>query len=76
MARRNRFFTPEAPDPAAMVGPVRELARPLHKPGDLDPLLERIGDAHFVLLGEASHGTSEYYNWRAAPTPGTFGTAT
>ena len=32
----------------------------------MDPLLERIGDAHCVLLGEASHGTSEYYTWRAS----------
>lgn len=32
---------------------------------DLTPLLEWIGDARFVLLGEASHGTSEYYTWRA-----------
>ncbi|QMU29321.1 erythromycin esterase family protein [Adhaeribacter radiodurans] len=32
---------------------------------DLDPLLERIGEAKFVLLGEASHGTHEYYTWRA-----------
>ena len=32
---------------------------------DLDPLMESIGDAHFVLLGEASHGTHEYYTWRA-----------
>ncbi len=32
---------------------------------DFDTLLERIGDAHYVLLGEASHGTSEYYTWRA-----------
>jgi erythromycin esterase len=31
---------------------------------DLDPLLERISDARFVLLGEASHGTHEYYTWR------------
>jgi erythromycin esterase-like protein len=31
----------------------------------LDPLLERIDDARYVLLGEASHGTSEYYQWRA-----------
>ena len=31
----------------------------------LDPLLERIGDARIVLLGEASHGTHEYYVWRA-----------
>jgi erythromycin esterase-like protein len=33
---------------------------------DLDPLLERIGDAHCVMLGEASHGTHEYYTWRSA----------
>jgi erythromycin esterase-like protein len=32
----------------------------------LDPLIERIGDARYVLLGEASHGTSEYYTWRTA----------
>jgi erythromycin esterase len=32
----------------------------------LDPLIERIGDAHCVLLGEASHGTHEYYTWRSA----------
>ncbi len=32
---------------------------------DLDPLIERIGDARHVLLGEASHGTSDYYVWRA-----------
>jgi len=44
------------------------LARPLRSSGDLDPLLERIGDARFVLLGEASHGTAEYYGWRAAIT--------
>ena len=47
---------------------VRRLARPLRDPADLDPLLERIGDARFVLLGEASHGTHEFYAWRAAIT--------
>ena len=31
----------------------------------LDPLMDRIGDARIVLLGEASHGTHEYYLWRA-----------
>ncbi len=35
---------------------------------DFDPLLERVGDAHFVLLGEASHGTHEFYRVRAAIT--------
>jgi erythromycin esterase-like protein len=33
---------------------------------DLDALMSQIGDARIVLLGEASHGTSEYYTWRAA----------
>lgn len=32
---------------------------------DLDPLIKDIGEARFVLLGEASHGTSEFYQWRA-----------
>ncbi len=31
---------------------------------DLNPLLARIGDARVVLLGEASHGTSEFYRMR------------
>jgi erythromycin esterase-like protein/predicted phosphoribosyltransferase len=35
---------------------------------DYDPLLERIGDAQFVLLGEASHGTHEFYRERAEIT--------
>jgi protein-L-isoaspartate(D-aspartate) O-methyltransferase len=32
---------------------------------DLDPLLDRIGDAELVLIGEASHGTSEFYKMRS-----------
>jgi erythromycin esterase-like protein len=44
---------------------VRDLHCPLRHAEDLDPLLERVGDARYVLLGEASHGTSEYYTWRA-----------
>jgi protein-L-isoaspartate(D-aspartate) O-methyltransferase len=31
---------------------------------NLDPLLTRIGDARVVLLGEATHGTSEFYRMR------------
>jgi erythromycin esterase len=33
---------------------------------DLDPLINKIGNARYVLLGEASHGTHEYYTWRTA----------
>lgn len=35
---------------------------------DYDALLEMIGEAHFVLLGEASHGTHEFYRERAQIT--------
>jgi protein-L-isoaspartate(D-aspartate) O-methyltransferase len=35
---------------------------------DLEPLLDRIGDARLVCLGEASHGTAEFYEMRAAMT--------
>jgi erythromycin esterase-like protein len=41
------------------------LGHPIKAGDPLDPLIERIGDARYVLLGEASHGTSEYYLWRA-----------
>jgi len=47
---------------------VRSLAVPLNEVADLDTLLDRVGDAHLVLLGEASHGTHEYYAWRAELT--------
>ncbi len=35
---------------------------------DIDALVERAGDARIVLLGEASHGTSEFYRMRARIT--------
>jgi erythromycin esterase-like protein len=35
---------------------------------DYDPLLALIGDARFVLLGEASHGTHDFYRERAQIT--------
>jgi erythromycin esterase-like protein len=49
---------------ASLLRQVRDLARPLRGPDDLTPLLGRIGEARYALLGEASHGTAEYYRWR------------
>ncbi|GAA4354536.1 protein-L-isoaspartate(D-aspartate) O-methyltransferase [Variovorax defluvii] len=37
---------------------------------DLAPLLDRIGDARVVLLGEATHGSSEFYRMRERITRG------
>ena len=48
---------------------VRESAHPLS--GDIDdynPLMELIGNASLVLIGEASHGTHEFYRERAQIT--------
>lgn len=40
----------------------------LDSPEDFDSLIEAIGDSHFVLLGEATHGTHEFYRTRAQIT--------
>lgn len=48
---------------------VRRAATPLKgAAGDYDPLMQRIGESRFVLLGEASHGTHEFYRERAQIT--------
>jgi protein-L-isoaspartate(D-aspartate) O-methyltransferase len=49
---------------------VRETAEPFDDidTAELGALLERIGDARVVLLGEATHGTSEFYRMRARLT--------
>lgn len=47
------------------VAQIRSLAHPLTRVADLDGLVDRLGGARFVCLGEASHGTHEFYAWRA-----------
>ncbi len=37
-------------------------------PADFDSMLNLVGDARFVLIGEASHGTHEFYRERAQLT--------
>ena len=45
---------------------IEDAAEPFNNPesADLTPLMERIGDARVVLIGEATHGTSEFYRLR------------
>src|SRR5437870_7844548 len=48
---------------------VREIAQPLSGgSNDYDALLGLIDDARFVLIGEATHGTHEFYSERATIT--------
>src|SRR5436305_12434742 len=52
-----------------MTDAVREAARPLAgEERDYDPLLQLIGAARFCLLGEATHGTHEFYRERVEIT--------
>ena len=39
-------------------------SRPLRDTNDLSPLIDAIKDRRIVMLGESSHGTSEFYDWR------------
>jgi len=70
------LFPPET-EPSTSPGGVHAIAALLREscePIDgidsvrLDPLLERIGNARVVLLGEASHGTEEFYRMRSRIT--------
>ena len=52
--------------PKSLVDLVSEKAEALvGSPNDFDSLVDLVGDARFVLLGEASHGTHEFYRIRA-----------
>ncbi|MEV6343686.1 erythromycin esterase family protein [Actinoplanes sp. NPDC051851] len=44
------------------------MAWPLRDPGDLEILIDRVGDARVVMVGEATHGTHEFYAWRGELT--------
>jgi erythromycin esterase-like protein len=57
------------PSDSILAHAIAETATPLAgAPSDFDLLLDRIGDARFVLLGEATHGTHDFYRIRAELT--------
>ena len=55
-------------DDDRLAGAIRAAARPLRTADDFDPLMELVGDASLVFLGEATHGTHEFYRLRAELT--------
>jgi protein-L-isoaspartate(D-aspartate) O-methyltransferase len=76
-ARRAEPATPAPREPPRRPAPAREAAPLVARvaerfdeidAADLGPLLARIGGAQVVLLGEATHGTSEFYRMRARIT--------
>jgi erythromycin esterase-like protein len=75
---RRTLAGPRSTDPD-LIGALRDLAAPVRTSDDLAPLLDRVGNARVVLLGEATHGTLKLYGWRALlsarlirPTRGAF----
>jgi len=49
-------------------GRISEMVRQEASGVDVDRLVHEVGDARFVLIGEASHGTHEFYQTRARIT--------
>src|SRR5690349_18463367 len=63
------WTSPSKPSTSVLAAQVSAHLRPLSgQSNDYDALLAAIGNARFALLGEASHGTREFYRERARIT--------
>ncbi|HEY5938358.1 MAG TPA: erythromycin esterase family protein, partial [Kofleriaceae bacterium] len=47
---------------------IARVARPIHGEDEIDQLVDLVGHARIVLLGECTHGTHEFYDMRSALT--------
>src|SRR5262245_47740809 len=45
---------------------IHAIARPLHGEHDIDRIVGLVARKRIVMIGEASHGTHEFYDFRAA----------
>lgn len=66
--KRNSKMKESPFDEKQLIENIKRHAVRIDCPTDLDLLIEDIGDAKYVLLGEASHGTSEFYTYRTEIT--------
>lgn len=62
------FFAPRQQDDALVESIQRSAFELGDRPTDFDPILDLVGDARYVLIGEASHGSHEFYRTRAEIT--------
>lgn len=53
--------------PRKLIAAIKEHALPFNEQS-LNKIVEAIGNAKIVMIGEASHGTSEFYTVRAELT--------
>ena len=61
----DRHFTEQSPViEKEVVNAIKKSGYQLNSKADLKPLFDYINDSRIVMLGEASHGTHEYYRWR------------
>ncbi|MEW5706903.1 MAG: erythromycin esterase family protein [Actinomycetota bacterium] len=51
-----------------MVDDIEAISYPIESESDLDPLIDQAGGKRAVLIGGATHGTNEFYTWRAKIT--------
>ncbi|MCU7550270.1 erythromycin esterase family protein [Chitinophagaceae bacterium LB-8] len=59
------IFTKTHQDEQQAVQFIKERSIEINQMVDLDVLIESIGNKRIVMLGEATHGTHEYYTWRS-----------
>src|SRR5204862_3860610 len=64
MVAVSRLTREEPPEMSGLLDQLHRISHPLRRADALDLLVRRLASARYVLLGEASHGTAEYYTWR------------
>lgn len=65
MQKRIRYRPEDSPASASLRDSIQERAQALETITDLQPLIDFASRHEIVMLGEASHGTADFYIWRS-----------